>query len=94
VVYVECFWQRGYGRINYMWRVLGLAVDIHETTLGKGSHRHSTSMYVDVETTRGGSTTPSKRRSVATRGAVWSSGGDSQHQPPSETHVRRALEKV
>jgi hypothetical protein len=83
-------WRGGYGWINGRWRVLELAVDIRKAAPGKGGRCLPIGMLRSSRP-KGGSTTPTKRRTVATGRAAWSGGNDPHDRPPPENHVRRVL---
>jgi hypothetical protein len=65
----KCFWRRGYHRISGGTRVLELAVDIWEASLGKGARSTSTSAHEVEHTHPGGwsATSAARRTAAATR---------------------------
>jgi hypothetical protein len=66
--------ERRYGRINGGTRVLELAAESREASLGYGARSTSTNMLTSSRP-KEGSTTTTSRRNVATGGAARSGGG-------------------
>jgi hypothetical protein len=76
-VHVEIFLRKGYGRINGGTRLLEMAADSREATLGNSARSKSTNA-IDVEQTHIGewSSTPATRRTAAARAVARSCGAD------------------
>jgi hypothetical protein len=64
------------------------AAESRKATLGYGARSTSTSMLTPSRL-KGGSMTPSARRTVAMEGAARSSGGGPHDEPPEENQVRK-----
>ena len=71
---MSVWWRGGYGRISGGLRMWELAGESREATLGYGAHSTSTSVLAPSRP-KGGGTTITARRSVATGGVARSSGG-------------------
>jgi hypothetical protein len=73
---VMCVWKRGgYGRSSGGTRVVKLAAESQEATLGYGARSTSTNMLTSRRP-KGGQHDTNNMRIVATRGVARSGGGD------------------